>query len=54
MTKAPIAAVSALRETSILFALALGAFVLKEPLRPIRLVAGAGIALGVVVLRLSS
>lgn len=54
MTKAPVAAVSALRESSILFALALGAFALKEPVRPARLVAGAGIVLGVAVLRLAS
>ncbi|HEX2554887.1 MAG TPA: DMT family transporter [Microvirga sp.] len=54
MTEAPIAAVAALRESSILFALAIGALVLKEPLRPARLVAGLGIALGVAVLRLAS
>jgi drug/metabolite transporter (DMT)-like permease len=54
MTKAPIATVSALRETSILFALALGVLVLKEKVRPVRLLAGAGIALGVVALRLAA
>jgi drug/metabolite transporter (DMT)-like permease len=53
MTQAPIAAVSALRETSILFGLALGVLVLKERAEPVRIAAGAGIALGVVTLRLA-
>ncbi|MCY1514727.1 hypothetical protein D9M68_492770 [compost metagenome] len=52
MTRAPVALVSALRETSVLFALLIGALVLKEPLPPIRLLACGVIALGVVLLRL--
>lgn len=52
MTQAPVALVSALRETSVLFALLIGALVLKEPMPPIRLLACGVIALGVVLLRL--
>ncbi len=54
MTQAPIATVSALRETAILFGLALGVLVLGERAAPARLLAGAGIACGAVVLRLAS
>ncbi|KFF47702.1 membrane protein [Gammaproteobacteria bacterium MFB021] len=49
MTQAPIALVAALRETSVLFAIAIGVVWLKEPLRRERLVAG-GLILGGVVL----
>ncbi|MCY1429477.1 hypothetical protein D9M71_453950 [compost metagenome] len=52
MTRAPVALVSALRETSVLFALLIGALILKEPLPPIRLLACGVIALGVSLLRL--
>ena len=52
MTRAPIAAVAALRETSILFGMALAALVLKERTGPARLTAGAAIAAGAVALRL--
>jgi drug/metabolite transporter (DMT)-like permease len=52
MTKAPVATVAALRETSILFALAISVLILKERASPWRYVAGATIAAGVLVLKL--
>lgn len=53
MTQAPVALVAALRESAILFGLAISALVLKEQPPRRRLVAAGIIALGVVVLRLS-
>lgn len=53
MTKAPVATVAALRETSILFALAISVVVLKERASPWRYLAGAIIAAGVLVLKLA-
>jgi drug/metabolite transporter (DMT)-like permease len=47
MTRAPIAAVAAVRETSIVFGLVLGAIVLRERVTWIRAVAVLAIALGV-------
>ncbi|WP_275287788.1 EamA family transporter [Halomonas elongata] len=47
MTMAPIALVAALRETSVLFAIAIGVIWLKEPLRRERLLAGGLILAGV-------
>ncbi|MGB3123493.1 MAG: EamA family transporter [Pseudomonas sp.] len=52
MTSAPIATVSALRETSILFGVVISASVLKEQLTRIRIVAACVIAAGAMVLRL--
>ncbi len=53
MTKAPVASVSALRETSVLFASALGVWVLKERFG-VQRAAGAGVIMaGVVALRFS-
>lgn len=52
MTKAPVAMVAALRESSILFALVISVLVLKERASPWRYVAGGLIAAGVLVLRL--
>ncbi|WP_328717444.1 EamA family transporter [Halomonas elongata] len=49
MTQAPIALVAALRETSVLFAIAIGMIWLKEPLRRERLLAGGLILAGVVL-----
>nr|WP_286009782.1 EamA family transporter [Salinicola sp. S1-1-2] len=49
MTQAPIALVAALRETSVLFAIAIGIVWLKEPLRRERILAG-GLILGGVIL----
>jgi drug/metabolite transporter (DMT)-like permease len=53
MTIAPIAIVSALRETSILFGAAISGFVLKEKLSPARIAGACVIAAGAVVLRLT-
>ncbi|REC96574.1 EamA family transporter [Kushneria indalinina] len=52
MSQAPIAMVAALRESSVLFALAISALFLGERLSRQRLVAGLIILIGVVVLRL--
>jgi drug/metabolite transporter (DMT)-like permease len=53
MTLAPVAAVAALRETSILFATAIAAFVLRERISAARLSAAALIACGAAVMRLA-
>lgn len=52
MTKAPVAAVAALRETSILFALLTAVFILKEKADRYRIGAAVVIASGAMVLRL--
>ena len=52
MTLAPIAIVASLRETSVLFGAAIAVGVLKEPLRPVRIVAALLIVAGLVVIRL--
>lgn len=52
MTLAPIAIVASLRETSVLFGAILAVTVLKEPLRPMRIVAALLILCGLVLLRL--
>jgi drug/metabolite transporter (DMT)-like permease len=51
MTKAPIAAVAAVRESSILFGTVLGALVLRERVSRVRAVAVLGIAIGVWIIR---
>jgi len=53
MTLAPIAAVAALRETSILFAMAISGFVLKEKVNPARIAGVCITVAGAVVLRLA-
>jgi drug/metabolite transporter (DMT)-like permease len=53
MTGAPVAAVAALRETSILFAMAIAALFLGETITRGRLAAAALIALGALTLRLA-
>jgi drug/metabolite transporter (DMT)-like permease len=53
MSLAPIAAVAALRETSILFVMLMSALVLKEKVTGFRLLGAAFIVLGAVALRLS-
>jgi drug/metabolite transporter (DMT)-like permease len=53
MTQAPIALVSALRETSVLFALLIGWLFLREPMPLPRLLACCVIAVGVVLLKLA-
>ena len=52
MTKAPVATVAALRETSIVFALLISVLILKEKAGPWRYVAGTIITAGVLILRL--
>ncbi|MDR7146685.1 EamA family transporter [Rhizobium sp. BE258] len=52
MTKAPVATVAALRETSILFALVISVVVLKERASPWRYLAGVIIAMGGLILKL--
>lgn len=52
MTKAPVALVAALRETSVLFAAAIGIVLLKEPVMPVRILSAAVVLAGLVVLRL--
>ena len=52
MTRAPVAVVAALREVSVLFAAAIGAFVLKEGFGWKRMVGAATVVAGVAALRL--
>jgi drug/metabolite transporter (DMT)-like permease len=47
MTRAPVAAVAAVRESSVVFGTALGAFVLRERVTRVRAAAAVAIALGV-------
>ena len=53
MTQAPVAAVAALRETSILFATAIAALLLRERVSPRRLAGAALIACGAAAMRLA-
>ena len=53
MTQAPIAAVAALRETSILFVILMSAKLLKEQLNWLRIAGGILVVVGAVALRLS-
>jgi drug/metabolite transporter (DMT)-like permease len=52
MTRAPVAAVAALRETSVIFAALLGSIFLKEPFGGRRVIGACAVALGVMALRL--
>lgn len=52
MTRAPVAAVAALRETSVVFATLIGARLLKEPVGAVRMAAAAVVAAGVALLKL--
>jgi drug/metabolite transporter (DMT)-like permease len=52
MTRAPIAAVAALRETSVIFAAILGTWLLKEPFGRARLVGALAVVAGVIALKL--
>lgn len=52
MTRAPIPAVAALRETSILFAMVIGLLFLGERLTVVRFLSGSAILTGVVLMRL--
>jgi len=51
MTLAPIAAVAALRETSVIFAALLGTWLLKEPFGRARLAGAAAVVCGVIALK---
>lgn len=53
MTIAPVAVVAALRETSVLFGIAISAILLHERIGPARIIAACLIAIGAVVLRLA-
>ncbi|MEZ5851195.1 MAG: EamA family transporter [Hyphomicrobiaceae bacterium] len=53
MTKAPIALVAALRETSVLFGALLATLILKEPVTGWRVLASLAVVLGVVLLRVA-
>ncbi|HEX6793421.1 MAG TPA: EamA family transporter [Casimicrobiaceae bacterium] len=52
MTRAPVAAVAALRETSVLFAAVIGALWLKEGFGAMRLAGAASVAVGIAALKL--
>jgi drug/metabolite transporter (DMT)-like permease len=52
-SRAPLAEVSALRETSVVFAAAIGAGLLGEPLGTRRILAAATVALGAAILQIS-
>jgi drug/metabolite transporter (DMT)-like permease len=52
MSKAPIAMVAALRETSVLFAAIISVIFLREPLLPIRIAAAILVAAGMMLVRL--
>jgi len=52
MTRAPIAAVSALRETSVLFAAVIGTVLLKEGFGIARLAGAVSVVAGVAALKL--
>ena len=51
MTRAPLALVSAVRETSVVFAAVIGSTLLGEPFGRHRILASMGVALGIIVLR---
>ena len=53
MTKAPIALVAALRETSVIFGMLLSILILKEPFTPARLIAVLLVASGTMLIRLA-
>ncbi|TBU96452.1 EamA family transporter [Phytopseudomonas dryadis] len=52
-TQAPVALVSALRETSVVFALLIGRLLLGEPMPPVRLIACLVIVAGVLTMKLA-
>lgn len=53
MTSAPVAVVAALRETSIVFGMAISYFVLRERVTPVRVIGACIIAAGAIALRLA-
>jgi len=52
MTRAPVAAVAALRETSVIFAALIGSLMLREGLGALRVTGAALVVCGIVALRL--
>ena len=52
MTEAPVAAVAALRETSVIFAALLGSLFLREPFGRRRVIGACAVAAGVIALRM--
>jgi phosphonate utilization associated putative membrane protein len=52
MTQAPVAAVAALRETSVIFAALLGSIFLREPFGRRRVIGACAVAAGVIALRI--
>ena len=50
LTRAPVASVAALRETSVIFAAVIGTMILKEPLGVQRVIASVFVAVGVATL----
>ena len=52
MTQAPIAAVAALRETSVVFAAIIGVVALREPFHAQRAIAALVILAGIILLRI--
>ena len=52
MTRAPVAAVAALRETSVLFAALIGAFWLREGFGAMRIAGAASVVIGIAALKL--
>jgi drug/metabolite transporter (DMT)-like permease len=52
MTKAPVALVAVLRETSVVFAAVIGALFLKEPFTSRRIAATLTVLAGLIALRL--
>lgn len=53
MTRAPVALVAALRETSILFAILIAFLWLKEPMKPGRIAGASVVAFGLILMRLA-
>ncbi len=53
MARAPMAVVASLRESSVLFAALIGAFVLRESLGPVRVAAAAALLAGLVLVQLA-
>lgn len=54
MTVAPVAAVAALRETSVIFAAAMGTLILKEPMGRWRIAGAGAVAAGAVLVKLGN
>ena len=53
MSQAPLAMVTALRETSVIAAALIGAFILREPFGARRIAAACVVALGVALMQIS-